>query len=93
MAGIVSSGGNFGSIVYTLMFAEGRFADPSHGFAVMGWVALACAPSVWLIRPRRLEEGHRQRGKGKGPRQRRQVGEGEGEERGETRVVVTVTGQ
>lgn len=61
VAGIVASGGNVGSIIFTLMLAEAPFSDPSKGFAVMGYAALACAPAIWLISPKGLEEGHRQK--------------------------------
>lgn len=90
VTGIVGSGGNLGSIAYSLMFAEGHLHDPSKGFATMGWVALACAPSVWLIRPGRLERGGAlewRRGSwgGKGG------GRNEEEEGGERAVVVAVS--
>lgn len=65
MAGIVSSGGNMGCILFTLMFAQADtiLKDPSRGFAAMGWVVLACAPTVWLIPPGALEGGEGEGGK------------------------------
>jgi NNP family nitrate/nitrite transporter-like MFS transporter len=59
VAGIVGSGGNVGSVIFTLVFIYGQFEKRATGFAVMGGSVLAASLSLWLIDPEQLEQGHR----------------------------------
>ena len=67
VAGFVGGGGGVGAVLFTLLFMwvdreggrEGREGGRA-GFRVMGWVVLVGASVVWLLDPRKLEEGHRE---------------------------------
>jgi len=75
VAGFVGGGGNIGAVIFTLLFmwmdreggrAGGRKGKGGReGFRVMGWVVLAGASVVWLLDPKKMEEGHREVGEGR----------------------------
>ncbi|KAM3567973.1 hypothetical protein VYU27_009891, partial [Nannochloropsis oceanica] len=64
VAGIVGGGGNVGAVAFTLLFMgmdrEAKRKGGKEGFRVMGLVVLVGACAVWLLDPKKMEEGHRE---------------------------------
>ena len=62
VAGFVGGGGNVGAVAFTLLFmgmdGDAKRKGGREGFRVMGLVVLVGASVVWLLDPKKLEEGH-----------------------------------
>jgi len=41
-------------MAFTLLFLFNKFSSTAAGFRIMGWVVMACAFSIWAIRPELL---------------------------------------